>query len=130
VEKKDFVFCVILVVLGLVFSGILGYVRNGYTGELADARRVSDGYRSELDRAAERITGLEASNSRLNAHLRSASGNVERLESLTGETISDTRAAIRLVKEITYQVQSLVSELDRWRSGGDRGDGMGDVEDL
>jgi predicted RNase H-like nuclease (RuvC/YqgF family) len=130
VDKKDLVFCVIILALGAVFAGILGYIRDSYSGELADARRLSVEYRSELDRAAERITSLEAGNSRLNEHLRSASGNVERLESLTSQTISDTRAASRLVKEITIQVESLVSELDRWRSGSDSGNGMDNLDDL
>jgi predicted nuclease with TOPRIM domain len=121
---------VVGLVLGAILSGIFGYFRESYTGELADARRLSDEYRSELDRAAERITSLEASNSRLNEHLRSASRNVERLESLTGQTISDTRAAGRLVKEITLQVQGLIGELDRWRSGSDSGDGVDNLEDL
>jgi chromosome segregation ATPase len=130
VSKKDVVFCALVITLGLVFAVVPGYIREYYTGELADARRLSDEYRSELDRAAERITSLEASNSRLNEHLRSAGRNAERLESLTRETISDTRAASRLVKEITIQVQGLIGELDRWRSGGDSGDGLDNLEDL
>jgi chromosome segregation ATPase len=130
VDKKDFVFCAILLALGVVFTGILGYIRDGHSGKLADARQLSIEYRSELDRAAERIASLEASNSRLNEHLRSASGNVERLESLTSQTISDTRAASRLVKEIAVQVQSLIGELDRWRSGSDSRDGLDNLDDL
>jgi hypothetical protein len=130
VEKKEFVTFVILSILGAVCAGILGYIRDGHFGELEDARRLSIEYRSELARAAERITSLEAINHRLNEHLRSASGHVERLEILTGKTISDTRAAIGLVKEITVQVQGLISELDRWRSGGDSGDGVDNLEDM
>jgi chromosome segregation ATPase len=130
VDKKDLVFCVILLALGALFTGIAGYIRDGNSGQLADARRLSTEYRDELDRATERIAGLEADNSRLNEHLRSASRNVERLESLTGQTISNTRAASALVKEITVQVQSLISELDSWRSGSHSGDGLADVADL
>jgi hypothetical protein len=130
VEKKDRIVCVILVVLGLVWAGILGYIRGGHSGELADARQLSLEYRSELDRAAERIASLEAGNNRLNEHLRSASGNVERLESLAGQTIGDTRAAVGLVKEIAVQVQGLIDELDRWRSGSDSGDGTNNAGGL
>ena len=129
-EKKYLVICIISVVIGFVLSGKAGYIIGDNSGELADARRLSLEYRSELDRAAERIAGLEAGNNRLNEHLRSASRNVERLEELAGETISDTRAASRLVKEITVQVESLVSELDRWRSGSDGGDGVDNLEDM
>jgi hypothetical protein len=130
VSKKDIVLCVVIVGLGFVFTGFTGYFIGGNSGELADARRLSDEYRSELDRAAERIASLEASNNRLNEHLRSASRNVDRLEILTGQTISDTREAIGLVKEITVQVQGLISELDHWRSGGHSGDGLDNLEDL
>jgi chromosome segregation ATPase len=130
VEKNTIAAFIIGLVLGCVAAGTAGYIIGGDSGELADARRLSAEYRSELDRATERITSLEASNNRLNEHLRSASGNVERLESLTGQTISDTRAASRLVAEITVQVQGLIGELNRWRSGGDSRDGMDNLEDL
>jgi hypothetical protein len=130
VSKKDVIFCAIVIALGLVFAGVLGYIREYYTGELADARQLSDQYRSELAGATERITILEASNSRLNGYLRSASGNAERLESLTRETISDTRAASRLVKEIAIQVQSLIGELNGWRSAGSGGDSLDHLGDM
>jgi hypothetical protein len=130
VGKKDVIFCAVIFSLGIVFAGVIGYVREGYIAELTDARRLSTEYRNELDRAAERITGLEASNNRLNEHLRSAGRNVSRLEELTGQTISDTRAASLLVKEIIVQVQGLIGELDRWRSGSDSRDSLDNVEDM
>jgi chromosome segregation ATPase len=130
VDKKSIAVIVIIVAMGFVLTGYCGYIIGDNSGELTDARRLSTEYRTELDRATERIASLEASNSRLNEHLRSASRNVERLESLTGQTISDSRAASRLVKEITIQVQSLIGELDSWRSGGDNRDGLDNVEDL
>jgi chromosome segregation ATPase len=130
VSKKDIVFYALVAALGLILSGYAGYLIGDDSGELADARRLSNEYRSELSSSAKRITSLEASNHRLNEHLRSASGNVDRLESLTGKTISDTREAIRLVKEITIQVQGLISELDRWRSGGDSRNGVDNMVDM
>jgi hypothetical protein len=130
VSKKEIVFCIFAAVLGLILAGTAGYFIGDDSGELAGARQLSLEYRSELDRAAERIASLEASRNRLNGYLRSASGNVDRLESLTGQTIGDTRAAIGLVKEITIQVQSLIGELDRWRSDSGGGGGMDNVEPM
>jgi chromosome segregation ATPase len=128
VQKTTVIAFVIGLVLGVTGAGLTAYFSD--TRELADARRLSEQYRNELDRATKRIGELEAGNSRLNEHLRSAGRNVSRLEELAGKTISDTRAARAVVAEIAVQVQSLVVELNNWRSGGRGGDGVDNVEDM
>jgi hypothetical protein len=129
VQKNDVIFGIILFVTGIVFTGILGYVRSAHNEELAGARQLSEQYRIELDRATERIGELEAVNRRLDGHLRSASRNVGRIAELAGQTIGDTRAARALVAEIIVQVQSLDMELGGWRSGGGgSGDSGGDAD--
>jgi chromosome segregation ATPase len=128
VQKITVIAFVIGLVLGAAGSGLIAYVSD--TGELESARQLSEQYRSEFDRAAERIGELEAGNSRLNEHLRSASRNVGRLEELAGQTISDTRAARAVVAEIAVQVQSLVMELNNWRSGGSGWGGVDNMDDM
>jgi hypothetical protein len=124
--------------------GILGTAsvilagRSGPAGDLAGLDRANQQRTTktvaDLERVIgeqrERIDGLEASNSRLNGHIRDARGIVEQLAVSTGSEAIDIRSAITLLKKITDQVKSLNSVLGGEPPGGDSGDGLADMEDL
>jgi hypothetical protein len=124
VDKKAFIFCIILVAMGAVFAGITGHIRNAYTGELESARSLIEQYRSAERLAGERITALESDNRRLQKHLGDAGRITEQLAKSVGANVGDSRAAIGLIKEIALQIQSLGHILD---SSGSNSGGPGDM---
>jgi hypothetical protein len=124
VDKKDLVFCAILLALGALFTGIYGHTRDAYTGELESARSLVEQYRSAERLAGERIAALESDNRRLQEYLDDAGRITEGLAKSVGANVGDSRAAIVLVKEIALQIQSLDRVLN---SGNPGGGGPGDM---
>jgi hypothetical protein len=129
VDKKNLVFFAIVFALGVVAAGIIGYLRESDSRQLESARNLAEQYRTAEQLARERIDALESDNSRLQKHLDDAGGISQRLTASVSANVSDTRAAIEIVKQVIVQVKALDDLIMRSRTGGDSGDGVVDMED-
>jgi Tfp pilus assembly protein PilO len=110
-----------VVILTLLFVGAIGYllfIRQSQ--ETGDAGRELE---QRLAEATERVGSAEASNRQLRDTLRDAGAITEQLTTITGTSVSNSEEAIRLIKQIIIQVESLDVLLDRYSAGSDSGVG-------
>jgi hypothetical protein len=125
-----------IAIVAIVFSFVLGFVgagiisRANYAGKLESAGDLAEQYRAEERVARERVDALESDNRRLQEHLDSAGRMAERLAESARSNVADSRAAIRLVKEIIIQVEALDLVLRHSGPSGDSGDRLDNMEDL